>query len=297
MSIIRLSQIACLTQLLLLSGVQTQADEASNPWKFLPTRALRVPGGAVSFQAGIRCDRDPRRFNRVFARHPTEYFVVVTNERESPIWIAVEWRFPDDKPMTVEGRIAPGRFAVPYWRSKGLIEDTAIPFKIWIHADAGRTQELAMKETSFFFPGREKERFLGAVYKAFLKGADSGTRECPVLSGWEEVTTAVAGVPGRTADLQLQEDIKVLLGKEQSKSSWECQHEVIRAEPVKMTDSAILAKMPADVRQSTEQLQDKDGLHLERWSIKSCDATTRYEVLMTRSPKEGTDLLVERLVE
>lgn len=274
MRVRRLVQIALVALVALVPGARTGAEDGPNPWTFLPTRALAVDGGVISFQSGVGCDRDPRRFHPTLLPNPTQYFVVVTNERDAPIWVALQWRFPGEQPTLVGGKIEARRFAVPYWRSDGLVAGSAIPFKIWIHADAERTRELAVKETSFLFPEDEKAGFLDAIHDSLAKGVKADTRACPVLSGWQDMKDFGAVVAGSAADPKLQQDIKVLLGKEQSKAGWECRHEVLEAVPVRAAEPG--------------------GLRVERWTVKSCETVTRYEVAMVRAPDGRTDLRVER---
>lgn len=297
MTISGFARLVSFVPFMLAAPIVAAAEDPTNPWAFLPTRAIMIESGVVSFQAGVRCERNLKFFNPIFRRHPTEYFVVVSNEGKAPIWVGAELQLPDEKPAKYEGDIQPGKYATVYWKGSGLAAGKPIPLKIWVHADAGRSRILATRETSMFFPESGKEKFLNLIYDAMMKAQTSSQRQCPIASGWQELKNFDAATPGTAADAVLQRDIKRQLWREQSKQGWECEHEVLGAEASRFEGSFMQSKTPDDGRRAMEKLHQISEVRLEKRRVRSCDVTSDYEVLMIQNPRGGTDLLVQRVTD
>ena len=296
---IRVSSASVLLAFLLVSAwiVPSDSEASENPWAFLPTRAAPAEGGSITFQAGARCERDTKQFHMLFRRHPLQYFLVVTNESKSPIWVTAELQLPEEKTQKFEGDLAPQKNGIFFWRSTGLAAGKPIPLRISIHADAARTRVVTVKDTSMTFPERDKESFEGAIYDAMSKAQFSNQRQCPVISGWQDMKNFEAAVPGSAADAKLQSDIKLLLWKEQSRDNWECTHEILKAEPLSSPSDAFAAGWPDDLKARVEKARAEGGAIFEKWAIKSCDASAVYEVMMMKSGKGGTNVLARKVSE
>lgn len=275
--------------------VPVAAAASASPWGFLPTRAIDTEAGTLTFQAGARCEGDTKQFHMLFRRHPLQYFLVVTNADKAPIWVTAELQLPDEAPQKFEGTLEAGGYGTFFWRSNGLVAGQPIPLKISIHPDAERARVLSQKETTLRFPERDKEAFLESINDAMTKAQFSNERQCPVISGWQEMKDFSAAVPGTGADSKLQEDVKRLLWKEQSRDNWECPHEILKAEPLPSASDAFSARWPDNLKQRVEEIQKEGGVAFEQWTIRSCDAVAAYEVMMMKADKGGTNVLAQKI--
>jgi hypothetical protein len=277
------------------ASIPVAAAASANPWAFLPTRAIDTEAGTLTFQAGARCERDLKQFHMLFRRHPLQYFLVVTNADKTPIRVTAELQLPDEAPQKFEGTLQAGAHGTFFWKSSGLVSGQPIPLKISIHPDADRSRVLSQKDTTLLFPERDKEAFLGSIYDAMMKAQVSNERQCPVISGWQEMKDFSAAVPGSAADGTLQKDVKRLLWKEQSRANWECPHEIVKAEPLPSASAPFSVRWPDDLKRRIEEIQKEGGVAFEKWTIQSCDAVAAYEVMMMKSSKGGTNVLAQKV--
>lgn len=102
-------------------------------------------------------------------------------------------------------------------------------------------------------------------------------------------------VPGTLADSELQAAITERLFSEESKLHGDCQHDVLRAEVYGEDDQSIItAKMGSKAQEVEGRLRAKGDMLVEKWIVKSCDNISAYEVLLTKAPGGGTDIIVQK---
>jgi hypothetical protein len=225
-------------------------------------------------------------------RHPTKYFLTLVNETNTPVWIELEWRFPgEDAKQFRTGRIESAKSYQSWRNTFGVVSDKPIGLRIVVFADEARARLLGSEETFFLFTRDERDAFIRASFSQ---------KQNIIMTGWPEMGSLATDVPGTLADAELQTDIQLLLWKEESKQHRDCKHEAVRAEPVPLDSSAIVADMLADstvtaaARSLVERAREATQpgvVRVERWLLKSCEAETAYEVLLVASPGGGTDVV------
>jgi hypothetical protein len=257
----------------------------------LPTRAFLVQGGSIALQAGVMRNPDIQPLPIGKFRYPTRYFITVMNETAVPVWVDVEWQFPEEKPKTWKGkRLESGRSFATWRTAFSVMEDQPIHLRFAVYSDEAHTTQIGAEDTFMRFAKSEKE--------AFLKNF-SRSQGLPLISGWPELGAFADSVPGTLADSRLQGDIQLLVWKEESKLHRDCTHEMLGAEATPLDGSALLTTMRRTDSVAAAQLllraQDPAAEHpvrLERWRVRSCETITTYEVLFSAAAGGGTDLLV-----
>jgi hypothetical protein len=266
-------------------------QEATPPLR-LPTRAFVVHEGAIALQAGVMRDPQIRPMPLGKFRYPTRYFVTVRNETTAPVWVALEWHFPGEKPHASQGKRLDPSAAYTTTRSTfGVIDEQPIGLRFTVYADEARSVSLGSEDTFMRFAKSEKEAFL----KNFAR-----TDGLPLMSGWPEMGALADSVPGSLADRALRSDVQLLLWKEESKQHRDCRHDIVRATPASIDSSALVLALMASDSATAEHLLTRAhdpaqaSVHLERWVISSCDTISAYEVLLTAGSTGGTDILVRK---
>ena len=116
-----------------------------------------------------------------------------------------------------------------------------------------------------------------------------------IVSGWHEMKESHCHFEGSVADESLRSDICHNIWKLESVAYPACEHPIAGVEPLDNSASALLAAQPEDFRARAEAFRAKGDLHLEKWTVKSCDALNMYEVMMIKAPQGGTDFMVRAL--
>jgi hypothetical protein len=264
---------------------------AGDWWRSLPARAFVVEGGSIGLTAGVMRNTEVARGPFGKLKYPTKYFIIATNETQAPVWIDIEWGFDEKEPpeKLSSKEVKPGE---PYmvWRNTfGVVWDRDITVNVKVCADEARTKSLGVESTAMYFSEKEDK-------KGFQKSFDS-TSALPVISGWKEMKHPGGPVEGTSADATLQNDIRLLLWKEESKRHRDCMHDMVRAEGYQPDSSANFARMSEDLRKSGADLVAHGKAHFEKWMVKSCGTISSYEVLILTSAEGGTDFRVEKIGE
>ena len=177
--------------LLVTMWTTSAIGEESNPWLLLPTHALKIEGGNVTFQSALIVDTRRSLKNPVFQDYPTKYILPVTNKSNHPIWVEAEWRVPGEDPLVTFGKLMPKQFGELYWKVENIVWNAPIPVKLKIYANENKSNLLGMGDIVFQFPeGKEKEQFLQKAKEvnsitSKMGGAHGRKTEMPVLSGFE----------------------------------------------------------------------------------------------------------------
>ncbi len=266
---------------ILWPGVRAVASD-----EYVPPRAIAIEGGLIAAQAGVMNDpnRPPLPFGKL--KYPTIHFVILANETAAPIWAEVEIRVPDRKPTKDFGGIGPGKSGHWQWPGFGTVFDQPIPVRISIYADERRARSLAEYETTIYFDGAHKAD-LFSPHKA-----PSGAVAVGLITGWHEMNESLCDFAGTLAEDTLRRDICHRLWKLESVKHRDCEHPVTGVEPLEPDASALLKAQPEDFRGRADAFRAKGDLILEKWTVKSCEAVTAYEVMMIKAPQGGTDFLV-----
>lgn len=120
------------------------------------------------------------------------------------------------------------------------------------------------------------------------------------MSGFRELTgiSLESEVNGTSTDPELRRDIIWSIFKAESKSHKDCEHHILKAEAYADTaKSDVSVKMGIEAKQLEENLRSKGDLFIEKWWVQSCETVSIYEVLLLRSPRGGTDIMVKKLGE
>lgn len=255
-----------------------------------PMRGISIEGGLVGVEAGVTTDpsRPPLPFGRL--KNPTIYFVALTNETPATVWADVAVRLPG-KPAAMKdfGSMAPGNTGYWRWQSFGAVFDQPISVHVTLYNDRKKTSTLADKEMTMQLDSAEKDLLFN------VPAAPAGETSIGVLSGWPEMRQAHCKFEGTTADDSLRWDICVRLWEHESVDHTQCEHQVVRAEPLDVTTSALLAAQPEEFRGRADAFHAQGNLKLEKWTLKRCDADVAYEVMMIKAPQGGTDFSVKAL--
>jgi hypothetical protein len=257
----------------------------------LPARAFNIEGGSVEIQGGILAGKQQQLFNVVTI---TKLFMVISNPNKTNIWIETEVQLPGSKEVSkFPTMIEAGKGTILRVSIDKIEWNTQYPFKISVFADEAKTKLIGTEATYFFFEDKDKAGFEQSQAK-------QNPGELAILNGFKELPEAnyTAEVKGTNANSELQQDIAWSLFKEESKSHRDCEHHVTKTEVYEVASkSVIIGKMNTEVQQLSNKLLAKGDITVEKWWVESCEATTSYEVLMTKSPQGGTDIMVEKLNE
>lgn len=284
-----------------VTGVAAAAE--LNYWNFLPTRVLDIEGGSVSFQSAVIVDTRGQLANPALQSYPTKYILSVTNESASPIWVKAEWRVPGEKPFPSSGKLSVNEFGVFFVKIKKVLWNTPIPIKVTIYADEKNTRKLGDRDISLLFreEPEEKAAFLESAKRvntvmekmAFAQGKAPWI---PVLPGFQEMVDMSKPVPGTAADEKLTEDIRLLLWKNQSRSYWDCEHEVLGAHIIDPADTEQFETLGEDDKQRINEGRTRGDISFEEWRVKSCNSIASYLVLMGRDVENGgTDVMAVKI--
>ncbi len=273
----KLTTFTAIAPLLLLGAASVASHSAYA--QGLPSRAFEVKGGSIEMQGGLLGFRDQ-----------VMLFMVVTNRTGQTVWTEVAFRLPGgDERLQELKKISSGRWPVP-----NVAWDTQYPFTVSVFKDKERKKALGTEESFFFFEGGADRAGFEDLRAKLPPGKASA------INGFRELTTTSlsAAVTRTAATSQLQVDITRRLFTEESKSHKECQHGVLKAEPYGENDrSLIIAEMGKRAQELEGKLRAKGDMLVEKWFVKSCNIVSTYEVLLTRSPAGGTDILVKKIAE
>lgn len=285
----RISRAILFTVTALLMCTQTATGQG------LPARAFDIEGGSVQMQGGILASRQHGFFGAM--KDEIALVLILKNEGKTSVWAEVEFQLPGaDKVSREMKKIESGGQAMYKEPLKQVAWDTEYPFKVSIFFDEERKKTLGSEATYFFFEEKEKQTF--EELKERLK-----PNQAAVVSGFREMgaDSLKSEVKGTEANPALSRDITWNIFKSESKLHKDCEHRIQKAEPYGTTKSVIAAKIAAKVgaeaQQLEEKLRSKGDMFIEKWWVKSCDTVSTYEVLLLRSPRGGTDILIEKLGE
>lgn len=284
--------------LLLLTGLvlHPQRDDAQSSVGYfpIPTRAFVIEGGFIGLQSGVMRNPKVEPAAEGDARYPVRYFLMTRNETQAPVVLGVEWQFPGEEwKKGGQTGILPGK-DMAFWQDKlGLLADTAINVRVTVWAAKTPLTVIGSEETLLRFSSAERDAFLSVV---FAQGKST------MMTGWPEMGHPASEIPGTQAGAELQNDIQLLLWKEESKQHRDCRHETVVVTPARLDSSAVIADMLAaggDPAKAARKLvqqasnPNKSGVvRLERWVMKSCDSVSTYEVLLAPAKRGGTDIIV-----
>ena len=250
----------------------------------LPSRAFEIKSGSVEMQGGLLGFTDE-----------VMLFMVIANRTGQTIWTEVAFRLPgSDKRLQEFKKIKSRRNQTYRWPLPKIAWDTEYPFTVSVFKDKKRKKPLGTEESFFFFEGDGDRRFFENSRRKLPPGRASA------INGFRELTTPSlsAEVPGTAADSRLRAHITQRLFTEESKLHKECKHAVLKAEAYAENDRSIItAEMGKKAQEVEGRLRAKGDMFIEKWFVKSCNVTSTYEVLLTRSPAGGTDILVKKIAE
>jgi hypothetical protein len=278
------------------------ADNTKRTYPRMPTRAFHVEGGFIAVQAGVRGDSE--RTQMAFGmKYPTVYFVNLINETDRPVWAEVRWYFPrKNKKKEVKPKIGPVPMLTPgqshgiWWRKYGVIADTEIPITITVFSDEQYEDVLGEEKTFIHF--REQE--VSVFFQAFDESSGGSGRlrkYLPVINGWYEMPHPKGDIPGTATDADLQEDIQFSLWKEESKQYRDCNHETQRAESADDKVNTVAASSMSETGERNEPVSKSLNVLREFWWVRSCDVTSKYEVLLAESSDGAAEITATRIGE
>ena len=249
-----------------------------------PSRAFEIKNGSVEMQGGLLGFRDE-----------VMLWMALANKTEQTVWAEVAFRLPGGgERLRGFKKIRKKGSQMYRWPLPKIAWDTEYPFTVAVFKDKKRKRPLGTEESFFFFEsGKSREAFEDLRRKLPPGRATA-------FNGFRELTgpSLSAEVPGTAASSQLQADITRRLFTEESKLHKECAHVVLKAELYAKSDrSLITAEMGKKAQELEGRLRAKGDMLVEKWFVNSCDVTSTYEVLLTRSPAGGTDILVKKIAE
>lgn len=266
----------------------------------MPEKAFDVEDGVVAVVAGVV--PSPAATSALpigKLKYPTRYFVELRNESPYPLWLDAAWAFPEKgkavKSKTVRSKKVPSGASYVFYSDKlGVI--AAQPIVVDLHAwsEEKRVNLVGSQQATLLFDQADIDVFFASFPSAF-KGRTSDDDNSVVISGWRDVPSPRTDIPGTFADATLQTDIQRLLWKDDSRKRWSCNREVVGAAPIDVADSQLLAPQPVETRQQAELEQFGDTLHMERWTIRSCEQDIVYEVMVSASRQGGSDVMILEL--
>jgi len=277
----KLTTITSIVPLLLL--VASSMASYSAHGQALPSRAFEIESGSVEMQGGLLGSTDE-----------VMLFMLVANTTGKTIWTEVAFRLPgSDKRLHDFIKIKSGRTQMYQWPVSKVAWDTEYPFTVSVFKDKKRNKPLGTEESFFFFEGDGDREAFDDLRANLPPGQAS------IINGFRELTipSLSAQVPGTAASSPLQADIIRRLFTEESKLHKECKHAVLKAEPYGDNDrSLITAEMGEEAQELEGRLRTRGDMLVEKWFVESCNMISTYEVLLTRSPGDGTDIMVKKVV-
>ena len=215
------------------------------------------------------------------SRTKVEVYIQGNNRTGDTVWLDAEIRVPGEEKVLKELlEIKKGKRKWHAWEQKEVVWNVEYPVTVSVFADKERKKVLGAKTTSFVFDNSHKEALEHA--RAFVaEQVRQGMRlTWATISGWRDEQAAAEGresaeelVEGTLADAALQADVKKMIS---------------------MSESAL---HPGCELQIVKQLRSSSKPGWERWSVKTCDVTSEYDVVMIPSPKGGTDVKVTKKVK
>jgi hypothetical protein len=271
-------------------------DYASRNYPVTPTRAILVEGGSIAVQAGVM--GDPERPPRLFGKkmYPARYFVFLFNETDRTIWYQTHWYFPHKSKDKVKQKSAPVRKLEPgekdsiWWAKNGIVADKDHPLKFVFSTDKKQKDILHTEETHMYFATPDVDAFK----TSFDDFVSQGSGHLPMIFGWLEMPFPKTDIPGTVADADLQVDIQHSLRKEQSKKYRDCEHETLRAESVNVENNAVAISEIGERDRLTSKSQH---VLREYWWVRSCDVTSKFEVLLAESSDGAAEIKVTKIGE
>ena len=288
----RLSQ----AELIVRVGV---ADNAKRSYPLMPTRAFVIDGGSVAIQAGV--SGDPVRPSLPFGKmkYPARYFVKLFNEADRTVWAQIHWYFPHKRKDKVKQKSGPveeldaGESIFMSWSKFGIVADKDHPLKIIISTDKKQKNILQTEETHMYFAAADvdvfKERFDDFV--------SQGGGGLPLINGWQEMPNPKRDIPGTATDANLQGDIQYSLWKEESKQYRDCNHDTLRAESADEKVSTVVVSSMSETGERNEPVPKSQTVLREFWWVRSCDVTSKYEVLLAESSDGAAEMTVTKIGE
>ena len=279
----------------LLFLIAVSADGATN----LPQKAFDIEGGVASVRAGVIPHPDGQTAPPIGKlRYPTRYFIEILNESQYPIWLDATWTFPDPKTgkpkkskVVRSTKTPPQGSYVFYWDKYGVLVDQAIMIELHAYADEKRTRRVGNQDAELMFDQQSVDVFL-ANFPSSFKNQSEESRQAAVISGWHDIPRPRTDVPGSNADAELQADIQLSIWKADSTRRWTCDREMLSAESIPAVTSMIVSRLPADARESAAAEEADELISVERWLVRSCGLDLAYEVLLSKSQRGGTDIMV-----
>ncbi len=254
------------------------------PTPQLPARAFDIESGTVWVQGGV-----------IFGPQDQVMLVMdLQNKTQRRIWAEVEFQLPETGEFVQAFEKVKGEDTTRYgWPIDSIAWNTEYPFRISVFDDRKRRTPIGTEESFYYFDEDERE-WVEAGLQA-LRG-----EQVVLVVGFRELTLdgLTAEVPGSLAERGLRRDIVLSLFSEESKLHKECEHTALKAEQYGENDrSLITAEMGKEAQELEGRLRPRGDMFVEKWYVESCNMVSTYEVLLTRSPEGGTDIMVKKIVE
>ena len=220
-------------------------------------------------------------------RYPSIHFVVMTNETPSAFWAEVAVTPPEQEKekKVFWGPLAVGKQGIWRWPTYDAAFGKPMPVRITVYGDEARTKKLGEQAMTMYFGESEKASFHQPPKQ------HEGRVSVVALSGWREMGESLCSVEGSVADPDLRRDICHSIWKNESLDHMDCEHRFTGVEKLHAEKSKLLAAQPEEFRGRADAYLNKGDLVLEKWSVKSCDAETSYEVMLIKAPQGGTDIM------
>ncbi len=195
---------------------------------------------------------------------------------------------PDSEPSRPAPRRGGGS-----WRAKfGIVADKDHPLKIIISADEEQQDILHTEETHMYFEKESVDHFQKR-FDEFSRGSG----HLPLIYGWPEMPHPRTDIPGTVTDADLQSGIQFSLWKEQSKKYRDCKHEILRAESVDDENSTEVVSEVGEIGERDKLASKSQHVLREFWLVRSCDVTSKYEVLLAESSDGAAEIIVTKIGE
>lgn len=268
------------------------------------TRPVRIDGGWLGIQSEYIGDTETlgRSMGSALSfgvgKYRGEYYVHLINETDEPVWAKVHWYFPHKNKDKLSHKtkkvqeVKPGQRKSVGMLMNYIVADKKIPLTIIISTDKKQQDILYTEETYMFFPGADVD-----IFKQQYLVAMSGPMKWPRLYGWPEMPLPRTNIPGTFAELGLRTDIQFNLWKEQSKQYRECNHETLRAESIDDETSTVAASPMVEASERGEPAPTSKIVLREFWWVRSCDVTSKYEVLLAESSDGAADMIITKIEE
>ena len=264
-----------------------------------PTRAFVIDGGSVAIQAGVK--GDPVRPSLPFGnmKYPARYYVSLFNEADRTVWAKIHWYFPhkrkdkftqkSSKVMELE---AGGERHV-WWAKSGIVADKDHPLKIIISTDKKQKDILHTEETHMYFAAVDVDVFKDR-FDDFVSQGGGGL---PLINGWQEMPNPQTDIPGTATVADLQRYIQFSLWREESKQYRDCNHDTLRAESADDQVSTVVVSSMSETGERNEPVSKSQTMLREFWWVRSCDVTSKYEVLLAESSDGAAEITVTKIGE